>query len=341
MKKACIVVPSYQQKNVIFDKDNEQNRDNIFNKYIELRKELRKYNFDLSTNDINSIEDSELIFYFDMPNRLPDNDKVKNSYLVLRESEIIRSDNYIKDKHKYFSKIFTWHDELVDDIKYFKLNFSHLFPKNINKNLSKKEKLCTLIAGNKKVSHPLELYSKRVEAIRWFEKNHPNDFDLYGIGWDKYRFSGPIFIRAFNRIPYFPELFAKITGQSYRSYKGTVDNKKETMEKYRFSICYENAKDIPGYITEKIFDSFFAGCVPVYWGANNILDYVPKECFIDFRDFTSYEELYKFIKNMSNEEYMRYLENIEKYLNSEKSFQFQGKGFAQKISSVLFEEKLK
>jgi hypothetical protein len=32
----------------------------------------------------------------------------------------------------------------------------------------------------------LELYSKRVEAIKWFEKNHPEDFDFYGIGWDRY-----------------------------------------------------------------------------------------------------------------------------------------------------------
>ena len=92
-----------------------------------------------------------------------------------------KEDKYIialKEKHKYFNKIFTWHDELVDNKKYFKLNFSHLFPKSINKDLSKKQKLCTLIAGNKRVKHSLELYSKRVEAIRWFEKNHPEDFDL-------------------------------------------------------------------------------------------------------------------------------------------------------------------
>jgi hypothetical protein len=25
-----------------------------------------------------------------------------------------------------------------------------------------------------------------VEAIKWFEKNHPEDFDFYGIGWDRY-----------------------------------------------------------------------------------------------------------------------------------------------------------
>lgn len=339
MKKACIVLPKYLQNNAIFDKNSKLNRDNIFNKYIELQNELEKHGYSLATNDINTIEESDLVFYFDMPKTLPSNNKIKNSYLVLRESELIIPDNYDIEKHKYFNKIFTWHDELVDNKKYFKLNFSHFFPKSINKELSKKQKLCTLIAGNKRVKHSLELYSKRVEAIRWFEKNYPEDFDLYGVGWDKYRFNGPKFIRVFNRVPFLPQLFAKLTNQTYPSYKGMVDNKKETMEKYKFSICYENARDIPGYITEKIFDSFFAGCVPIYWGANNILDYVPKECFIDFRDFNNYVELYKFIKNMSDIEYLKYLTNIEQYLKSEQSFEFQGKGSAQKIAFVLFRKK--
>ncbi|KAB7887432.1 hypothetical protein GBG19_10625 [Poseidonibacter ostreae] len=69
-------------------------------------------------------------------------------------------------------------------------------------------------------------------------------------------------------------------------------------------MCYENARDIPGYITEKIFDSFFAGCVPVYLGADNITEHIPKECFIDKREFDTYEKLYKYLKNMSDEEYV-------------------------------------
>ena len=36
---------------------------------------------------------------------------------------------------------------------------------------------------------------------------------------------------------------------------------------------------VKGYITEKIFDSFFAGVVPIYWGAENITDYVPKSLY--------------------------------------------------------------
>lgn len=330
MKKATLVVSKYLQNNNIFDE--KAHRDNIFDRFIKLKEEFEKYEYDLSTDDINKIEDSEIVIYSsNMPSILPRQEDIYKSYIILSESHFIRPDNYDKQKHKYFKKVFTWYDEYVDGDKYIKLNYAHKFPKTINKDISKKRKLCTLISANKSAPHTKEndLYSKRVEAIRWFEQNHPEDFDLYGVGWDKYKFSGPIFIRAFNRVPYFPQFFARLTGQNYPSYKGMIDNKKETMEKYKFSICYENAKDISGYITEKIFDSFFAGCVPIYWGANNILDYVPKECFIDFRDFKSYDELYQFIKNMRDDEYMKYLENIENYLNSDKSFQFKSEGFVE------------
>ena len=334
MKKACCVVPRYLQNNVMFDKKNSLNRDNIFNREIELKKEFEKYNYNLSTNDTNKIEDSEIILYFDMPKKLPSIDKISNSYLILVESQLIRPDNYNFEKHNFFSKIFTWHNHLVDNKKYFEWNCSFFLPKNINKDLSKKEKLCVLIAGNKSVNHPLELYSKRVEAIRWFEKMHIKDFDLYGEGWEKFRFKGSIF-KGLNRIPYLPQLFSKLTNQKYPSYRGVVDNKKKVMEKYKFSICYENAKDLPGYITEKLFDSFSAGCVPIYWGAKDILSYIPRDCFIDKRDFDSYEKLYEFIRNISDEKYINYLINIEKYLCSNNSFLFSGKGRAKKLVSDI------
>ena len=73
---------------------------------------------------------------------------------------------------------------------------------------------------------------------------------------------------------------------------------------------FENARDIPGYITEKLFDCLFAGCVPIYWGEPNIQSIVPKECFIDFRHFLAkpdpYAALYSYINTMSEEAYLTY-----------------------------------
>jgi hypothetical protein len=46
------------------------------------------------------------------------------------------------------------------------------------------------------------------------------------------------------------------------------NNKYEFIKQYKFNICPENSS-APGYVTEKIFQSIEAGCIPIYWGANN------------------------------------------------------------------------
>ena len=331
MKKASIVVSEPYQKNKLFDLDDKViNRDNCMYPFYLLKKEFEINSINLSTQDINSLEDAEIVIYNDMPQELPKTKYINKSYLLIFESELIRSDNWDFDKHKYFHKIFTWKDDIIDNKKYFKFNFSQEIPNKINKNLENKDKLCTLIAGHKQNKHPLELYSKRIEAIRWFENNHQNDFDLYGIGWDKFSSSN----KYINYIVYGFKL-ASLCSPKYSSYKGKVNNKNNTLEKYKFTICYENGKDISGYITEKIFDCLFAGSIPIYWGANNILEHIPQNCFIDKKLFKNYEDLYHFIINMKDNTYLEYLENIEKFLNSDKIKQFSSESFAKVITKNI------
>ena len=96
---------------------------------------------------------------------------------------------------------------------------------------------------------------------------------------------------------------------------------------------------IPGYITEKIFDCFFAGCVPVYWGAPNITEHIPQNCFIDRRKFKSHEELYSYIKNMPENEYQTIQMNIENYLFSEKAEPYRAETFANTIVEHILNDK--
>ena len=76
-------------------------------------------------------------------------------------------------------------------------------------------------------------------------------------------------------------------------------------------------KSSNGYITEKIFDCFFAGCVPVYWGAEDITDYIPKDIFIDFRKFKDFEQLDNYLRNIDEETYRSMIAKTEEFLNSE------------------------
>jgi len=333
MKKATFFTSSFYLNNRQFDvSDKISNRDNcLYGSYL-LKKRFEENNIDLSTQDINLPSESQFIIYNEMP-KIKDISLDKNNYLLISESEVIRPDNWNLKNHKYFKKIFTWNDKFVDNKKYFKINFSSKIPTDLNFDLNKKDKLCTMIVANKFKSHPLELYTERIKAICWFEQNHPDDFDLYGIGWDRYYFKG--MLSRLNRF----DALTKFLKPKYPLYKGSVKSKREVLQKYKFAICYENARDISGYITEKIFDCFFAGCVPVYWGASNVTEHIPEDTFIDKRNFSTYEELYKYLKNMPDEEYMNYLEAIKNFIKSDKIYPFSAECFTEiLVDEILREE---
>ena len=328
--KGSLVV-DYHLKNKIFDlNDKNTNRDNCSYCNWLLKEKFSTCGVELATCDIFPAIKADVAIYFDVP--LDDVVIGGHSYLVLYECEVIKEKSWDKEIHLKYSKIFTWHDDLVDNKKYFKINFAHKFPDNkdayrSNQILFRDKKLCSLIAGNKIVSHKLELYSERVKTIRWFEYNALDDFDLHGIGWDRYVSKNKIVRRLVSILPIIGKLFLS----PFCSYKGPVESKFETFSKYKFAICYENAQMIPGYITEKIFDCFFAGCVPIYWGAPNVTDHIPRNCFIDRRDFNSHEELYSFIKNMTEKEYNEIQQNIEDYLFSKKADPYRAETFANTI----------
>jgi hypothetical protein len=89
-------------------------------------------------------------------------------------------------------------------------------------------------------------------------------------------------------------------------------------------------------VSEKIFDAFKAKTIPIYWGADNVTDYIPKDCFVDKRDFETYDELYLYLKNMTEKEYNRRIKAIEEYLKSDqyKSL-FSSEGSAQIVFNAL------
>lgn len=230
-------------------------------------------------------------------------------FLFLWEPPTTAPTAYQPEKHQPFSKVFTWNDQLVDNSRYFKFHYPNLrTPMHAGQLPFNRRKLAVLIAGNRTSNHPQELYSARREVIDYFEKNHPGQFDLYGTNWSP---------------------------KSYKNYKGSIKNKTDVLGAYKFCFCYENMRDVQGYVTEKIFDVFYCGCVPIYWGASNITDYIPSDCFIDRRRFKSNEELVHFLKNMTEVQYVEYIKAIRKFLHSEKSYPFSVENFCHQFMNTI------
>jgi hypothetical protein len=149
-----------------------------------------------------------------------------------------------------------------------------------------------------------ELYSERIKAIEYFERAIPHAFDLFGRGWNK---------------PKKYNISERVFGyKKYKSYKGEIENKIESLSHYKYSICFENLTDVNGYITEKIVDCLKARCVPIYWGASDIGKYIPQNCFIDYRKYGSYEKLLEYLLSVDENAYNAYIRNIEKLLADKK-----------------------
>ncbi|XP_030468101.2 alpha-(1,4)-fucosyltransferase isoform X1 [Syzygium oleosum] len=72
------------------------------------------------------------------------------------------------------------------------------------------------------------------------------------------------------------------------------------MSHYKFVLAIENTWT-ESYVTEKLFYALDSGAVPIYFGAPNVMDFVPPHSIIDGNKFSSLEELATFVKSLAND----------------------------------------
>ena len=309
----CTIYREYWN-DLFFNEDACNIGENLLLPNILLRKRWRAMGYMCHTADICDRDQIKAYIFFDIPNSsiytirgiksvlaYVVKRKWRNDYLlqarrhhipcnlVVDEPPVIRPLSYMTKYYKYFDRVFTWNDDLVDGKKVMKFYMPQIYTKQDYHVQFEQKKLLTLIASNKSSSEKNELYSQRRNVIEYLESNAAGCFDFYGVGWEN---------------------------SGYHNYQGKIAEKIKTLSRYRFCICFENMEKINGYVTEKIFDCFFAQCVPVYWGAGNIQDILPKDTYIDYRDFGSIQSVMDYIQKMDINTYNAMLQNIRNYLNS-------------------------
>ncbi len=298
-------------------------RDNCNYPLWLLREKLKNIGIELNTDDVNLGREVDFEIHTHLNNR-----SARICYLFLWETTEINPENNKKALYKNYKKIFSWNDDLVKEKGFIKFFLPLPKYEKINwiAGWSNRRKFCCLIASNKvsRKKSSNELYTDRVKVIRWFEKYASNEFDLYGMGWNAFpkaiwQGGGLFQIILGNILDKLCSLFLsnRAKAKFFPSYKGPVLNKIDTLRDYKFSICYENVRELPGYITEKIFDCFMAGVIPIYWGASNINSYIPEDTFINRSRFKSNEDMYSFLRAMSEEEYICYQRRIKAFLSSQ------------------------
>jgi len=122
-------------------------------------------------------------------------------------------------------------------------------------------------------------------------------------------------------------------------YKGAIPNyndKYKYISQFKFNFCPENSQ-FKGYVTEKPIVSMVCGSIPIYIGATDIYDYLPKGTFIDYRHYTP-KQLVDKITRLDKTQIKRYRERIRKFITSKEVIdRYSSVAFAEKIIRMLEE----
>lgn len=79
----------------------------------------------------------------------------------------------------------------------------------------------------------------------------------------------------------------------------------EILQKYSFVVIVENC-NAQNYVSEKIYDAFIAGCIPLYYGRAGEVP-IPENMYIDLTGFQSSEEVKKHLQQVHPEAMRRTL----------------------------------
>jgi hypothetical protein len=165
-----------------------------------------------------------------------------------------------------------------------------------------------------------DLYGERRAIAREAERNMPGFLEVFGPGWNREQISW---------CPLYPN-------RPYRCWRVDAKaSKHELSAEYRFVISYENFRGRRGYISEKIFDALQAGSVPVYLGEESIAEFVPREAFVDARNFRTRRELLVYLQSCPEPEWREMREAGKKFLHSAAFRSFTDEAFAERMTDVL------
>ena len=190
------------------------------------------------------------------------------------------------------------------------------------------------IASNKTSPSGNRNYFMRRKLVR---ENLSGEIDVYGIGWASNRSN--LFLTVFKQIlfslrsGYIPKFYWMLIGvfSNFPKSNGFVDDKHGLLQRYKFNVIIENSSMIH---TEKIFDAFVNGTIPIYFGPELDGFGIPKNAYIRFDG--SIRGLYESLKGLEASDFERMRSESTRFIRSaEFQKQFSAKSIYSQISSSI------
>jgi hypothetical protein len=163
-------------------------------------------------------------------------------------------------------------------------------------------------------------FQARLRAFEAFSAR--DDFDLFGDAWDRRH----------------PAVDIDLHAAAVRAHRGSAADSDilGLLAKYRFALVYEDAR-FNGYVSNRIFECFFARCIPIYSGAPDVAQYVPPSAFIDVRQFVTFPDLERFLMRLTEDDARRYVDAAHAFLISPAFESWCADRFARDVVDALLQ----
>ncbi|MDR3409559.1 MAG: glycosyltransferase family 10 [Formivibrio sp.] len=314
MRTEIFIDPSYRvfDSNGLFDLDNPiLNRDGQLLPYDRFRKCMANKDVGVSTADYlfkHAYKDMQYNKYYSLGilenfERILHESRARLSAFVIMEPPVVAPALYeaLPRLTEVFEKVFVYNIRgdgySLDGVNTSKLHkFYYPIPhadvlSQYWENAQRTKRLVVINGSHNAHGRSCEQYSIRIKAMA--ELSKIGIVDLYGMGWDKW------WSRNAMWLPYWLNYRALMS-----IYKGKCASKFDVLQRYDFCLCFENMK-MDGYITEKLFDCLYAGTIPLYMGAPDVLEYIPADVFVDCRKYSTWIEMWEDVSSMSAEKIHR------------------------------------
>ncbi len=322
-------------QNSLFESGAGENNGEFYLPYRLLRERFLKEGIELNTPDQNAGH----VVAFELHINCRRQNPQSRAYVYLYENPLIRSLNRNRHALARYERWFTWDGELLNEPKAVQLFYPNDLKVSTFSGPESRPLFCVLVSSNKAlaINDSRDQYQDRVRLIQWYEKNAPHDFHLYGRGWDRPAALPGRWGRIYNQILKIISRFPPCKSP-WQTWRGPIGDKIALLRKARFGIAHENTRDLSGYITEKLFDCFRAGCVPVYIGPREIHQVIPARCFIDGRRWNNPEEMNQYLHSISDDDYRGFQKAISDFLGSPKARPFSQEHFVETIVSTIVKD---
>jgi hypothetical protein len=279
-----------------------------------LRERFAREGIELNTRDVNEGRPVAFELHLNAQRRVDH----PRSYTYLYEDPIVRPINADRAALARYARVFTSNEDLIDGTRILRLDYPNDLVVRDVPGFRERDLFCVMIASNKALlhPHPRNLHQRRVDTVRYFERRAPERFALFGHGWDIPAVRPGSWGRLVKRVDEWKRRWRPGSRPAFPSWRGTITRKHEILDRARFSICYENSRGSPGYLSEKIFDCFTSGCVPVYIGTTHAEPPIPNACYIDADAFPTFDALLAHLEGIDASRFAVYQSAIRDFLAS-------------------------